>query len=87
MIVMFILWKVLSLHWPRIHATNFSRTPLLTPMTPRVTHTHGFWSGDVVDLRTVDLTRDEYIEDEEDKDEQKESNTRGGISILYDWLV
>ncbi len=87
MIVMFMLWRALSLHWPRIHAANSGRTPLLTPVAPRTTHTRGFWSGDVVDLQTVDLTRDEYIEDEEDKDEQKESNKKGGLWILYDWVV
>jgi len=87
MIVMFMLWRVLSLHWTRIHAANSSRTPLLIPLTPRATHTntHGFWSGDVVDLETVDLTRDEYIEDEEDKDE--EPNAKGVLWILYDWVV
>lgn len=91
MIVMFILWRMLS-NWKRGDTGNTSRTPLVTPVSTRASHAQGFWSGDIIDLDTVDLTRDEYVEDEGDRrrDEQRDFRTKGvtqWIWILYDWLV
>lgn len=88
MIAMFTVWRVLS-NWQRRDVGNSSRTPLVTPLSTRASHTYGFWSGDIVDLETVDLTRDEYVEDEEDRreDEQRDLRKKGVLWNLYDWLV
>lgn len=88
MIAMFTLWRVLS-NWQLRDVGNSSRTPLVTPVSTRVSHTSRFWSGDIVDLDTVDLTRDEYVEVEEDRreDEQRALRKKGVLWNLYDWLV
>ena len=88
MIAMFTLWRVLS-NWQRREIGNSSRTPLVTPVSTRTSHPYGFWSGDIVNLNTVDLTRDEYVEDEEDRreDEQRDLRMKGVLWNLYDWLV
>ncbi|KAK2467860.1 hypothetical protein APHAL10511_000155 [Amanita phalloides] len=92
MIVMFIIWRTLSLRWPQVNPENSGQTPLLIPAASEAAHIHSFWSGDVVDLDCVDLTRDEYIGDEIDKkdDEQINSRLKGAnrwLWHLYYWLL
>jgi amino acid permease len=84
MVVMFTVWRTLSFH------RSSDKTPLLNSTQPAVQHS--FWTGDVADLDTIDLTRYEYIEDEADRrdDEQRISRQQGGtrwLWNLYYWLV
>jgi len=84
MVLMFTVWRTLSFH------RSSDKTPLLNSMQPAVQHS--FWTGDVADLDTIDLTRYEYIEDESDRrdDELRISRQQGGtrwLWNLYYWLV
>ncbi|KAF8627824.1 hypothetical protein AX15_004245 [Amanita polypyramis BW_CC] len=90
MIVMFMLWRKFSLRRQLLDDQDSGRTPLLSGM-PETLRTHNFWNGDVVDLDTVDLTRDEYTEDGDNSDDKQQDKRIEGrtrwLWKLYYWLA
>jgi AAT family amino acid transporter len=79
MLVMFIFWMVLKR--PGLHS--------LHPVSGAPT---GTWYSDLVDVKTVDLSRDEYAEGDQDSadDEQRVirmKGSKGYLWRLYYWIA
>lgn len=80
MLVMFIFWMLLKR--PGLHSSHPGMSGTLT----------GAWYSDLVDVKTVDLSRDEYAEGDHDRadDEQRVirmKGSKGYLWKLYYWIV
>jgi amino acid transporter, AAT family len=80
MLVMFIFWMLLKR--PGLRSSHPDGSRALT----------GTWYSDLVDVKTVDLSRDEYMEGDHDRadDEQRITRMKGNTRYLwrlYYWLA
>ncbi|KAF8070371.1 amino acid permease-domain-containing protein [Lyophyllum atratum] len=89
MIVMFVVW--LSMTWLRpSRSKDLPRGSGRDQTDP--TPARRVWYSDLVDLNTVDLFRDEYVEEEEDNADDERRNDRvegkrGFLWKVYYWVV
>lgn len=87
MIVMFIVWMLVQRPGARKNLPNDSVSGSGdAPLARRL------WYSDLVDVDTVDLFRDEYVEEEEDKteDELRKNRVKGKKGFLwrlYYWVA
>ncbi|KAJ7128964.1 amino acid permease/ SLC12A domain-containing protein [Mycena crocata] len=87
MIVMYIAWVLLKR--PTLDVSPSPSSPLLPRPARRTTSDGGKrWLSDLVDLRTVDLTSDQYDDNNADKDDEEQHRSMSGIwRRLYYWLA
>ena len=81
MLVMFVSWMLLK--HSGLHSAHSSISG---------THRRTSWYSDLVDVETVDLSRDEYAEGDEDRADDEERNIRmkgskGYLWRLYYWIA
>jgi len=85
MLVMFIFWMLLKR--PGLHHLRLSGTLGDGENGKRM------WYSDLVDVKTVDLSRDEYVERDDDRADDKQRTNRmtqgwkGYLWRLYYWIA